>query len=453
MKTIDVGSLLDEGQWSSYQKLLVFVTALTIILDGLDNQLMGAAIPALTREWGLARSSFAYVLTSGMIGMMVGGAIGGIAGDRFGRRVALLGSVIAFGVLTVVVSFASTIPALVVLRFLAGLGLGGAMPTAAALSSEYVPLRHRASAVTLTIVCVPLGGMLAGLLGGMILPQFGWRALFLVGGLVPLALAAFLLKVLPESPRFLAGQRRRWPELTALLRRLGHSIERDATFVDSREKAVLRASVADLFQPEYRGDTLALFASFFFCLFGAYLGTNWVPGMLGAARFDVGTASYGLLAWNLGGVVCAILGATIIVRLGSRPTMLAMAAGSVVGCVLLAIMPIGPQSVLSVLAMLALTGGFVNGTQTTMYALAANVYPTAIRATGVGTAVAFGRIGGVLSPNVGAWALDGGASRYFLLVAGTMTMTFLALTSVRRHIVSGPAVRQAPPMATAPASR
>ena len=150
MKTVDVGSLLDEGQWSPYQKLLVAGTALAIILDGLDNQVLGAAVPALMHEWSLPRAAFATALATGMVGMMIGGAIGGFIGDRLGRRVALLGSVVSFGLLTVLVSFAGNVTVLGVLRFLAGLGLGGAMPNAAALSSEYVPRRHRPFAVTLT---------------------------------------------------------------------------------------------------------------------------------------------------------------------------------------------------------------------------------------------------------------------------------------------------------------
>src|SRR6476660_6667120 len=203
MKTVDVGAALDEGQWGGYQKLLVFATALAIILDGLDNQVLGSAIPALMKEWSLPRPAFVPVQTSGMVGMMIGGFIGGYLGDRLGRRVALIGSVVAFGLLTILVFFSTGLLMLGVLRFLAGLGLGGAMPNAAALSSEYVPRRHRPFAVTLTIVCIPLGGTIAGLVGGLILPRFGWRALFLVGGILPLVMAAVLLKVLPESPRFL----------------------------------------------------------------------------------------------------------------------------------------------------------------------------------------------------------------------------------------------------------
>jgi MFS transporter, AAHS family, 4-hydroxybenzoate transporter len=435
MKTVDVGAVLDEGEWSGYQKLLVFATALTIILDGLDNQIIGVAIPPMMREWNLGRPAFAGVLTSGMIGMMVGGFLGGFIGDRLGRRTALLGSVLVFGVLTVIISFATSVPMLTVLRFLSGLGLGGAMPNAAAISSEYVPRRQRPFAVTLTVVCIPLGGSLAGLVGGWVLPAFGWRALFLIAGAVPLILAAVLVKLLPESPRYMARHRERWPELRAMLQRLGHDVPGDAAFVDATETAVARASVGELFVPEFRRDTLALGASFFFCLLSAYMGTNWVPAMLARSGFDVGTASYGLTAFNFGGVVGAIVGAVVIMRLGSRLSMLTMGAGAIVGAIGLTVMSIGPQASVAVFTMLAWTGGLINAVQTTMYALAAHVYPTSIRATGVGTVVAFGRIGGVVSPTLGSWALEsGGASRYFGTIAATMTLVFAALASVRNHI-------------------
>src|SRR5262249_18032192 len=244
---------------------------------------------------------------------------------------ALLGSVVAFGALTILVSLSGSIPVLTALRFFAGLGLGGAMPNAAALSSEYVPRRQRPFAVTLTIVCIPLGGSLAGFGGGVVLPSFGWRALFLVGGVLPLVMAALLVNVLPESPRFLARIPARWPLLRAQLRRLGHAVPDDAAFADTGEKVVARVSVRELFTDEYRRDTVALCGSFFFCLLSVYMGANWVPSMLAGAGFDVGTASYGLTAFNLGGVVGAILGAVVIVRLGSRLAMLAMAAGAIAG--------------------------------------------------------------------------------------------------------------------------
>src|SRR5438132_7120300 len=222
MKTVDVGSVIDEGQWSGYQKLLILGTALTIILDGINNQLLGNAVPALMKDWSLPRGAFTTVLALSPLGMMIGGALGGMLGDRAGRRTALLSSVISFAAMTLAISTVNSVMMLGALRFLAGLGLGGAMPNAAALASEYVPRRQRPFAVTLTIVCIPLGGSLAGFVGGLILPTLGWRALFLIGGLIPLVLAGVLFKVLPESPRYLARLPERWPRLRALLRRLGH---------------------------------------------------------------------------------------------------------------------------------------------------------------------------------------------------------------------------------------
>src|SRR4029077_17894068 len=230
---IDVGRVLDEGQLGRQQQLFVFLAALTIVFDGVDNQLLGIAIPAMMREWALPRAAFAPILAGGMIGMMVGGAIAGIMGDRLGRKFVLTVSVVVFGLLTAAMALVDNLVVLGPLLFLAGLGLGGAMPNAAALSSEYVPRRHRPFAVTLTIVCIPLGGTLAGLLGAEILPRYGWRGPFLGGGFLPLVLSAVFLQVLPESPRYLARQRPRWPELASLLRRLGHNVPDNTAFADA----------------------------------------------------------------------------------------------------------------------------------------------------------------------------------------------------------------------------
>ena len=136
---IDVGELIDGGRWGGYQRWLVFLTALTIVFDGIDNQLMGVTIPTIMREWSVARSAFAPVVSLGYLGMVTGGALAGLLGDRIGRRVTLIASMIVFGGMTLAVAGAGSVAALAVLRFLAGLGLGGAVPNAAALAAEYVP--------------------------------------------------------------------------------------------------------------------------------------------------------------------------------------------------------------------------------------------------------------------------------------------------------------------------
>ena len=239
MKTVDVGHLLDEHRFTLYQFLLIFATAMTIILDGIDNQLLPNAIPRLMQDWGRPRGDFIGALAWGPFGMMIGGVVGGLMGDRLGRRTALLFSIITFAILTLIIAFvpAGNVSLLGLLRFFAGVGLGGAMPNAATLSSEYVPRKQRPFAVTMTIICIPLGGVVAAEMAARIIPSYGWRALFQVGGVLPLLLAAVLWKVLPESPRFLAARRERWGELTQALRKMGHIVPDDVTYADAAASA------------------------------------------------------------------------------------------------------------------------------------------------------------------------------------------------------------------------
>jgi AAHS family 4-hydroxybenzoate transporter-like MFS transporter len=434
--TVDVGGLIDSGRWGNYQRWLVGLTALTIVFDGIDNQLMGVAIPTIMREWSVPRSAFAPVISLGYFGMMLGGAAAGLVGDRFGRRVALLGSMLVFATMTMAVAAVESVAALGALRFLTGLGLGGAIPNAAALAAEYVPIRQRPLAVTLTIVCVPFGGTLAGLLAIPALPAFGWRALFLAGGVVPVVVAIALKWLLPESPRYLARHPHRRQELAASLARMGHVVAPDATLVDRADAAVGRASVATLFTPGFRRDTIALWAAYFSCLLAVYLGFSWVPSMLTGAGFTSSVASTGITAFNLGGVVGAIAGGVCIARYGSRIAMLVMTGVAIASAGVMSAMDLSAgAAVLPIVAMLTVTGAMINGVQTTMYALAAHVYPAAIRATGVGSAVSFGRIGAVLSGYVGAWALEyRGAVSFFWVIAGAMAVCWVALALVERHV-------------------
>jgi MFS transporter, AAHS family, 4-hydroxybenzoate transporter len=437
MKTVDLASLLDEGRWSAYQKLLVAGTALAIILDGMDNQLLGNVIPALMKEWSLPRAPFTTVLALGPLGMILGGTAGGVLGDRIGRRTALVCSVLAFAVPTLAIATVDGVTMLGVFRLLAGLGLGGAMPNAAALASEYVPRKQRPFAVTLTIVCIPLGGTLAALFAGQVLPRYGWRALFVIGGLLPLLVALALFKLLPESPQFLAIRRERWPELVVLLRRLGRDVSPESTFVVPTAAVTVRsrASIRELFAPALRRDTVGLSAAFFFCLLANYVGFNWIVAMLIGAGFAQVDASSALAAFNFGGVGGAVLGALVIQRLGSRITLMGMSAIAVASALAMTAMPLAPPMAVGLIAMFALTGGLLNAVQTTMYAVAAHVYPTDIRGTGVGTAVAVGRIGNVVASYVGAFALDrGGAPAFFATWALAMAIVCASLALVRRHI-------------------
>lgn len=272
----DIGTLLDEGPFTRMQKVVVLLAALSIVLDGFDGQLIGFAIPMMIAEWGISREAFAPAVAAGLIGMGIGSACAGLFADRFGRRMAVIASVFVFGSATCAIGLAPDALTVALLRFVAGLGIGGALPSATTMTAEFTPARRRTLAVTATIVCVPLGGMLAGFFASHILPLYGWRTLFFAGGALPLVLGFLLLATLPESPRFLARRPQRWGELGRLLGRMQRPMPEGARYTDSLEQArEKRAGFRALFDLGYGRDTVAVWVAFFMCLTAVYSAFNW----------------------------------------------------------------------------------------------------------------------------------------------------------------------------------
>jgi len=279
--------------------------------------------------------------------------------------------------------------------------------------------------------------MVAAWVGSRILPAHGWRMLFVIGGVAPLLTAAAIAPLLVESPRFLVRRRELWPKLRRFMARAGHALAPDVEFSDVvAEYGRKHVTLSALLRPEFLRDTLGLWCAFFSCLLAVYAGFSWIPSLLSGAGLSISVASTGLLYFNLGGVVGAVAGALVIARFGSKATMLILSGGAVMGALGLAAMtisggvPAGP-----ILVMLTVLGALINAVQTTMYALATHIYPAAVRATGVGAAASIGRVGGLVSTFVGAWALELGGSRaYFFVIAATMTVTFGGLALIRRHV-------------------
>lgn len=430
---MDVGRLLDHGEWTPPQKLVVFLMALTIMFDGFDLQVLSFAIPALMKDWNVPRSGFATVLAAGLVAMSIGTTIAGYLGDRLGRKRALILSVIVFGLATLASAAAWDLTSLGVLRLLAGMGLGGAVPNAAAMSAEFTPLRRRPLAVSLTAVCIPLGGAFAGFSAARILPTVGWKYLFALGGVAALGLAVLLALTLPESPRFLVRRRERWPELRALLAKFGVLADESTVFTDSAEAMKeAHGNWRALFGPAIRRNTICLWVCFLANMVAIYLVLNWLPTLLAAKGWNLSETSQGLAAYNFGGVAGALMCATAVAHFGSRLAMLSAVAGALASAVYLSWMPLG-------LVALAVHGIFSNAVQSNLFSLGAHLYPTAVRAFGVAAAIALGRIGAVVSAYLGAALVQRGTEPYFAVIAAAIAMTMVALTLVNDHI---PKVRQ-----------
>lgn len=436
---ISVTALLDEGRFSPLQLGVVVLAALAIILDGFDSQLIGFAIPSILKEFGASRTQFAPIVAIGLFGMGIGSALAGPAGDRLGRRMATIVSVAVFGVATALIGGAESLWHIGVLRFIAGLGIGGALPSASVAVAEMTPRRFRTVAVTTTIVCVPAGGIFAGLFAAAVLPDLGWRTFFHIGGLAAVLFSVVLLLLLPESPRWRATRSRHWPKLARFLQRIGHTVPDGATFVDDLHQRDGAKGFASLFKNGFAASTVALWAAFFLTLFAVYSMFSWLPTLLIAMGWTSPEASYGLTLYNIGGVVGAVACAIAITRFGSRwPLIICCLLAAVSAGVVVATSP-GHGGHALVLAAVCANGLFVNAVQATLYAVTANLYPTSVRATGSAGALAFGRLGAIASALAGAATMtQWGPSGFFsaLTVAALGAMAALAL--LPRHIAPSP---------------
>ncbi|MBW7970235.1 MFS transporter [Bradyrhizobium sp. BR 10289] len=430
---VDIGVLAEEGAWSASRKGVLFLCALAIILDGLDNQILGFAIPSMIKEWNVARADFAPALALGFVGMTIGTPIGGIVGDWLGRKFALIASVFLFGAATLVISTAHGAGEVGLYRLLAGLGLGGALPAATALIAEFTPRRNRSLSVMLGIVCIPVGGMIGGVLAAQLLPEYGWRMLFVVSGILPMIVAAILAAVLPESPRYLLARGADPKRVAKSVQILDRTAAAANHFVDRRDAGAEQASLTALFSAALRRSTAALWVGFFFCLLPVYVLYAWAPTLLTGKGFDVPGASFALALFNFGGVAGCIATGWALGRFGTRATILTVSGAAAAGAAALALMPISSESKPLVMALLCAEGFCLLGAQGSLYALAAYVYPTSVRSSGVGAAAGFGRAGAIVSAYVGTLALNYGAPAFFGIIAACVGVTFVAVAIVDKH--------------------
>ena len=430
----DVNKAIDEGKFSAYQKYIYLLAALTITLDGFDGQMIGYAIPMIMKEWGVTRGAFSIAVACGLMGMAIGSLSAGMIADKIGRKPVLVASVLLFATSTFLIGYAPDVTTIAIIRFFAGIGIGATLPAATTLTAEFIPLRHRTMAVTTAIVCYPLGGMLAGLAAGQILPTQGWRAFFFIGGAIPIAYAMILILFLRESPKYLVRQTSRWEELRALMTRMSHEVAHVREFTDGVIVAAKQGSIADLFRHGRASDTVWLWISFFMIQLSIYTAYSWLPTMLTTEGLSPALAGMGLTAYNFGGIFGAVLCALAINRFGSRWPMIFWAAMSAVTALGLKIVNVTAATE-TFLWGLGLHGLFVTALQCAMFALCAHIYPTLIRTTGAASAMAFGRIGAFTSAFAGAAMITaGGASAYLNLLGGSMIVTVLGLAMVRAHI-------------------
>jgi MFS transporter, AAHS family, 4-hydroxybenzoate transporter len=397
---VDIADLINTQPLSSFQKAIMVLIGGVVVMDGFDVQAIGFVAPALTQDWNIDPAALGPIFGAGLFGMLLGSMLLSMLADRLGRRPVLVGSTAFFSLCMLGTAAAESVQQLMFLRLLTGLGLGGVMANAVALASEYSPQRQRAS-LLMWISCGFTGGAIAGgLISTVLIPWGGWRSVFVVGGLLPLAIAAVMYWRLPESLLFLSLQPGAHDQLAQLLRRIAPGLDQGRDLrLRGPEQVEARGSLARLFRDGRALMTLLLWLVSFTNLLNLFFLANWLPLLSTRMGFSASTAVLMGTTLQLGGLIGAVFMGPLIDRLGYYRVL--VPAFLIAG---LAVAAIGePGMPLPLLYLVIFAAGIcIVGAQPALNALASTLYPTEIRATGIGWSLGVGRVGAIVGPVVAA---------------------------------------------------
>lgn len=398
MGVVNASQIIDEAKFSKFHLKIIAACALLLIVDGYDVFIYGVVLPSLMQDWQLTAPEAGALASWALLGMMSGALLFGPLGDRIGRKACIAICFILFSVATFLSGFATTPVMFGLLRFAAGLGCGGLMPNAVALTNEYAPKRMRSTLVALMFSGYAIGGMVAAGLGIWMLPAFGWQAMFFAAA-VPMLALPLILRSLPESIGFLIRKGKDDAARAALAKIVGGPVGNGALqFEDSGSQ---RASIAELFRDNRTVGTLAMWVSFFCCLLMVYALGSWLPQLMRSAGYSLGSSLSFLLALNFGGMFGAIAGGRLADRFGLPRVVIGYFLLGAICISLLGFKP--PMVVLYLLIFIA--GAGTTGTQILLYACVADFYALAVRSTGLGWASGMGRVGAIVGPMLGGGLL------------------------------------------------
>jgi AAHS family 4-hydroxybenzoate transporter-like MFS transporter len=398
---------------SSLQKRVIALCCTATFLDGYDTQALGLAVPRIAEAWSLPPGDFAPALSGSFVGLALGAVLLAPLADRFGRRPTLIAMMLVVGLTTLGAALATSLHLLTFWRVMTGLGLGGSVPVATAMTSEYAPTRRRAAFVALMIACMALGSFAAGIVAPLINGLWGWRGIFGVGAVLPLAMAGLLLAALPESLRFLIGQGADSRAVAAQLERIAPHLRGTDLRVIVPTHQPVRASVKSLFGAAYGMRTILVWTIFWFNLFVIYSMISWMPTLLRSAGWEHDTAQRASGLVSLGGIAGGLLLAWIADRGHATAALFSAYVGTALVFMLFIV---GPAGISVWIVLLLLVGaGAVGGQMAASSVAAGYYYPPELRSTGVGWFNGIGRIGGIVGPVVLAGLMKSGWSSAHIL--------------------------------------
>jgi MFS transporter, AAHS family, 4-hydroxybenzoate transporter len=400
---VNISRYIDGRPLSAFQIRVICLCALVVGLDGFDAQALGFVAPALGKDLHLAPGALGPVFGASLFGVMIGSLLFGALADYFGRKWLVIAGVLVFALGTLATSRATGVSDLLILRFVTGLGLGGVLPNTIALTGEYSPQRRRTLLIMLMFMTVSLGSAIGGLIAAKLIPVYGWQVIFLVGGALPLVLCPVLIVWLPESLSLLALDERKSEQVRALLMRVDPS----ARFAADTRFTIVEESgtgflLPQLFTNRRLVPTLLLWGMFFMNMLDIYFLNSWLPTLSHGVGLEVQAAIAVGVAFQLGGMLGTIGLGLMIERLGFHRVLFVTYLAGFASIVTIGL---AGASLPILVPAVFVAGVAVIGGQIGCNAYAARVYPTYIRATGLGWALGIGRFGSILGATVGGLML------------------------------------------------
>ncbi len=430
--TIDLSRLIDGQKFNRFHLWVIFWCFLVQFADGFDINAAAYIAPALVKEWHLSRAQLGPLFSAGLSAGFFGPLFFGFLADRYGRRLSIIAGTFVFGIFTVVSVLSTSLWQLIVLRFLAGLGMSGALPMTVALVNEFAPRRIRATLVIIMFSGSTFGGGVPGPFASWLVPTHGWQILFWIGGLMPLVLTVLLVFALPESVKFLTLRSTRREELLRTLGRmgLGGSFAPDSHFVIGGEANRGRFSLRPLFEGRLAVLTPFLWLCFAITTMSFYFINSWMPTILTGNGIPLERAVYATTLFSFGGT----LGAWAIMRPFDRYGFIPVTILYICAIPIVASIGLPGLSEAGVMAMVAAAGFCLLGLNFGNIAGAGNIYPTEVRGFGVGSAFFIGRVGSVIGPLVGGLliARQVATEHIFFLFAVPIVVAALASMVVLR---------------------
>lgn len=432
VESIKIEQLIDDQKLGRFNVNLLVWSFLAMFADGYEITAMAFAAPELVRIWGVEPASLGPVFSASLFGIFFGAPLLGYVGDRYGRKTAIVIGCLICGLSTLAMVFASNLQQLFVLRILTGIGIGGLMPNTVSLTSELSPKRFRAMLIVLMFTGITLGGGTPSVVAAWLVPQFGWQVLFLIGGIVPLVIAACVALFLPESIKFLALRPDRREELVRIARKVRPdvSISESAIFEFQQLMPGKGIGLRQVFSQGLQWITPLLWFCFGMTLMANYFLNSWMPVLFVEMGLPPGEAALASGLYHVGGTLGGLLISVLIDRFG----FVVIAALLLLGGPVVAGIGIESLPYTALLALSLAAGICVLGAQFGNNAAAGLLYPTEIRAKAVGWAFSMGRFGSILGPLVGgmllarAWPL----SDLFLAAAVPLVVAAVAAMIMTR---------------------